>query len=123
MFGQDPVKLEDMVRCIATARLVMPKTIIRIAAGRVSMPESEQMLCFTAGANAIFTGEKMLTTDCNGWEQDKDMFERWGLSPMQTEASKFVEVQEEPKFEASSFAHLKGEEKGVEKGVEKGTAI
>ncbi len=104
MFGQESVKLEDMVRCIATARLVMPKTIIRIAAGRVSMPESEQMLCFSAGANAIFTGEKMLTTECNGWDEDKAMFERWGLSPMQTEASKVVE---EPKFEAQSFGHLR----------------
>ncbi|KAI8945453.1 biotin synthetase [Xylaria longipes] len=88
MFGQEPVKLEDLVRCIATARLVMPATIIRLAAGRVTMPESEQMLCFMAGANAIFTGEKMLTTDCNGWDEDKAMFSRWGLEPLQTDASK-----------------------------------
>ncbi|RWA06742.1 hypothetical protein EKO27_g8370 [Xylaria grammica] len=87
MFGQEPVKLEDIVRCIATARLVMPGTIIRLAAGRVTMPESEQMLCFMAGANAIFTGEKMLTTDCNGWDEDKSMFSRWGLVPLQTDAS------------------------------------
>ncbi|KAI8634976.1 biotin synthetase [Xylariaceae sp. FL1651] len=87
MFGQEPVKLEDLVRCIATARLVMPATIIRLAAGRVTMPESEQMLCFMAGANAIFTGEKMLTTDCNGWDEDKAMFSRWGLEPLQTVAS------------------------------------
>jgi biotin synthase len=40
------------------------------------------MMCFTAGANAVFTGEKMLTTDCNGWDEDKDMFQRWGLRPM-----------------------------------------
>ncbi|KAI1420076.1 biotin synthetase [Xylaria sp. FL1777] len=88
MFGQEPVKLEDVVRCIATARLVMPATIIRLAAGRVTMPESEQMLCFMAGANAIFTGEKMLTTDCNGWDEDKSMFSRWGLEPLLTDASK-----------------------------------
>ncbi|KAI0466294.1 biotin synthetase [Xylaria cf. heliscus] len=88
MFGQEPVKLEDLVRCIATARLVMPATIIRLAAGRVTMPESEQMLCFMAGANAIFTGEKMLTTDCTGWDEDKAMFSRWGLEPLQTDASK-----------------------------------
>jgi biotin synthase len=87
MFGQEPVKLEDLVRCIATARLVMPATIIRLAAGRVTMPESEQMLCFMAGANAIFTGEKMLTTDCNSWDEDKAMFKRWGLEPLRTEAS------------------------------------
>jgi biotin synthase len=88
MFGQEPVKLEDLVRCIATARIVMPATIIRLAAGRVTMPESEQMLCFMAGANAIFTGEKMLTTDCNGWEEDKAMFDRWGLESLQTDASR-----------------------------------
>ncbi|KAI0102627.1 biotin synthetase [Nemania sp. FL0031] len=88
MFGQEPVKLEDLVRCIATARLVMPATIIRLAAGRVTMPESEQVLCFMAGANAIFTGEKMLTTDCNGWDEDKAMFSRWGLEPLQTDASR-----------------------------------
>ena len=111
MFGEEPVQLEDLVRCIATARLVMPATIIRLAAGRVTMPESEQMLCFMAGANAIFTGEKMLTTDCNGWEDDKAMFGRWGLEPMQTEASKIVE---EPKFEAQSFAHLREERKPAE---------
>ncbi|KAI0505586.1 biotin synthetase [Xylaria bambusicola] len=87
MFGQDPVKLEVIVRCIATARLVMPATIIRLAAGRVTMPESEQMLCFMAGANAIFTGEKMLTTDCNSWDEDKAMFDRWGLAPLVTNAS------------------------------------
>lgn len=104
MYGQEPVKLEDIVRCIATARLVMPSTIIRLAAGRVSMPESEQMLCFMAGANAVFTGEKMLTTDCNGWDEDKAMFERWGLEPMQTEASKVVE---EPKFSAQNFEKFK----------------
>ena len=111
MFGEEPVKLEDLVRCVATARLVMPSTIIRLAAGRVTMPESEQMLCFMAGANAIFTGEKMLTTDCNGWEEDKAMFGRWGLEPMQTEASR---IAEEPKFEARSFAHLKSKDDGAE---------
>ena len=113
MYGNKPVKLEDIVRCIATARLIMPSTIIRLAAGRVSMPESEQMLCFMAGANAVFTGEKMLTTDCNGWDEDKAMFDRWGLSPMQTEASKLVE---EPKFAAQSFHALK------ENRVEQSTA-
>ncbi|KAF7846015.1 hypothetical protein BT93_L5593 [Corymbia citriodora subsp. variegata] len=106
MYGQEPTKLEDIVRCIATARLVMPKTIIRLAAGRISMPESEQMLCFMAGANAVFTGEKMLTTDCNGWEEDKAMMDRWGLRPMETEASRVV-VKDEPKFAAQSFHSMR----------------
>lgn len=79
-----PVSFDAMLRTIATARLVMPKTIIRIAAGRTTMSESEQAMCFMAGANAVFTGEKMLTTDCNGWGEDKEMFERWGLVPMKS---------------------------------------
>lgn len=62
----------------------MPKTIIRIAAGRTTMSEEQQVLCFMAGANAIFTGERMLTTDCNGWDEDKAMFERYGLRPMKS---------------------------------------
>jgi biotin synthase len=64
--------------------MVMPATIIRIAAGRTTMSEAEQILCFSAGANAVFTGEKMLTTDCNGWDQDKEMFGRYGLVPMKS---------------------------------------
>jgi biotin synthase len=111
MYGQEPVKLEDVVRCIATARMVMPKTTIRLAAGRVSMPESEQMLCFMAGANAIFTGEKMLTTDCNGWDEDKAMFERWGLRPMETEAS-VLNVQKKNVFGSKTFAGMKGASEG-----------
>ena len=78
----EPVPFDSVVRTIATARLVMPTTIIRLAAGRITMSEEKQMLCFMSGANAIFTGEKMLTTDCNGWDEDKAMFERWGLRPM-----------------------------------------
>lgn len=78
----EPIPLHAIVRTIATARLVLPTTIIRLAAGRITMGEEKQMLCFMSGANAIFTGEKMLTTDCNGWDEDKAMFERWGLEPM-----------------------------------------
>lgn len=79
-----PVAFTSMLRTIATARILMPTTIIRIAAGRKTMPEEQQALCFLAGANAIFTGEKMLTTDCNGWDEDKAMFGRWGLVPMES---------------------------------------
>ncbi|KAF2427775.1 biotin synthase [Tothia fuscella] len=77
-----PIPFDAIVRTIATARLILPKTIIRLAAGRNVMSEEKQMLCFMAGANAVFTGEKMLTTECNGWEEDKAMFGRWGLKPM-----------------------------------------
>ncbi|KAK1764165.1 hypothetical protein QBC33DRAFT_548250 [Phialemonium atrogriseum] len=79
-----PVEFTSMLRTIAAARLVMPATIIRIAAGRKTMAEEQQAMCFMAGANAIFTGEKMLTTECNGWDEDAALFGRWGLEPMKS---------------------------------------
>ncbi|KAF3168946.1 biotin synthase [Orbilia oligospora] len=79
-----PIPFPSVLRTIATARIIMPATIIRIAAGRKTMSEEKQALCFMAGANAIFTGEKMLTTDCNGWDEDSAMFGRWGLVPMKS---------------------------------------
>jgi biotin synthase len=78
----EAISFDAILRTIATARLVMPTTIIRLAAGRHTMREEKQIMCFQAGANAVFTGEKMLTTACNGWEEDKAMFGRWGLRPM-----------------------------------------
>ncbi|KAM5355250.1 hypothetical protein ACJ41O_001896 [Fusarium nematophilum] len=78
------VEFTSMLRTIATARIIMPSTIIRIAAGRKTMSEEKQAMCFMAGANAIFTGEKMLTTECNGRDEDAAMFGRWGLEPMKS---------------------------------------
>lgn len=85
-----PVPFTSMLRTVATARIVMPATVIRIAAGRAAMSEERQALCFAAGANAIFTGERMLTTECNGWEEDERMFGRWGLRPMRSFAKEGV---------------------------------
>ncbi|KAK5122318.1 hypothetical protein LTR85_004229 [Meristemomyces frigidus] len=82
--GKRPIPFDAILRTIATARLVMPATIIRIAAGRTTMSEAEQILCFSAGANAVFTGEKMLTTEAVGWDEDKAMFQRYGLVPMKS---------------------------------------
>ncbi|KAL8376603.1 hypothetical protein RB595_007620 [Gaeumannomyces hyphopodioides] len=79
---REPVDFTTILRTIATARIVMPGTIVRIAAGRKTMNEERQALCFMAGANAIFTGDKMLTTECNGYDEDQAMFRRWGLRPM-----------------------------------------
>lgn len=74
------IKFEEILRTVATARLVMPGLIIRLAAGRYTMKEQEQFLCFMAGVNAIFTGKRMLTTMCNGWEDDKKMLSKWGIT-------------------------------------------
>ncbi|KAK6904518.1 biotin synthase [Kwoniella mangroviensis CBS 10435] len=75
----DPVGVHTVLRTIATARIVLPRTIIRLAAGRHTFSETEQAMAFMAGANAIFTGERMLTTPCSGWDEDKAMLGRWGL--------------------------------------------
>ncbi|KAG1716352.1 hypothetical protein ID866_836 [Astraeus odoratus] len=75
---------DALVRTIATARVVMPETIIRLAAGRNTLSEAEQMMCFMAGANAVFTGEQMLTTPCSPWDADKEMMGKWGLKGMES---------------------------------------
>lgn len=95
------ISFDKLLRTIATARVVLPATIVRLAAGRVNLTEEQQVTCFMAGANAVFTGEKMLTTDCNGWDQDHEMFQRWGFYPMQSferekkEAGSTVQVIDE----------------------------
>ncbi|KAJ6627245.1 hypothetical protein B0H10DRAFT_1941394 [Mycena sp. CBHHK59/15] len=82
--GNEVVKYHVLLRTIATARIVLPTTIIRLAAGRNTLAESEQAMCFMAGANAVFTGEQMLTTPCSPWDEDKAMMGRWGLAGMQS---------------------------------------
>ena len=61
-----------------------PTSIVRLAAGRHLFTESEQAMLFLAGANAIFTGERMLTTPTSSWDSDHAMLARWGLSGMQS---------------------------------------
>lgn len=78
---QPKVPWYDMARMIATARITMPDSMVRLSAGRVDMSMEEQALCFMAGANSIFTGEKLLTTDNNDLEEDMKMFDILGLTP------------------------------------------
>lgn len=80
--GNDPIPYHTLLRTIATARIVLPNTIIRLAAGRVTLDEVKQAMCFMAGANAVFTGDAMLTTPCAPWDEDKVMMGRWGLTGM-----------------------------------------
>ena len=79
MEGQPKVPSWDMARMIATARILMPKSMVRLSAGRVRMNYEEQALCFMAGANSIFTGEKLLTTHNNELDDDMQMFKLFGL--------------------------------------------
>jgi biotin synthase len=71
----------DMVRMIATARIIMPKAMVRLSAGRVRMSMEAQALCFMAGANSIFAGDKLLTTPNTEYNEDKKMFDILGLIP------------------------------------------
>ncbi|QWP79276.1 biotin synthase BioB [Lysobacter sp. K5869] len=73
----------EFVRTIAVARLMMPKSMVRLSAGRESMSDELQALCFLAGANSIFYGEKLLTTGNPDTERDLALFARLGLRPMQ----------------------------------------
>ena len=76
---QEPVSVWEMLRMIATARITMPTAKVRLSAGRTEMSFSDQALCFLAGANSIFAGEKLLTTPNPGYDADRLLFETLGL--------------------------------------------
>ncbi|KAK1936932.1 Biotin synthase [Phytophthora citrophthora] len=75
----DPVTASDMARMIATARILMPKTMVRLSAGRMSFTDAEQGMMFMAGANSIFNGDTLLTTANPAFEKDKRLFASFGL--------------------------------------------
>ena len=79
--GLPPLDPLDLVRTIATARLLMPKSYVRLSAGRTDMSDAVQALCFLAGANSIFHGEKLLTTANPGRSRDAALFARLGIEP------------------------------------------
>ncbi len=75
----------EFVRTVAVARITMPRSMVRLSAGRESMSEAAQALCFLAGANSIFTGDKLLTTGNAGAGADAALFAKLGLVPMTAE--------------------------------------
>jgi biotin synthase len=75
----------EFVRTVAVARIAMPRSMVRLSAGRESMGEAAQALCFMAGANSIFTGDKLLTTGNAGAGADAALFQKLGLVPMTAE--------------------------------------
>ncbi|MCL6683094.1 biotin synthase BioB [Sphingomonas alba] len=86
MWGEErPIDDIEFVRTVAVARITMPQSMVRLSAGRESMGESTQALCFLAGANSIFTGEKLLTTPNAGGGRDAAMFAKLGLRPLEAE--------------------------------------
>ncbi|HEY1046023.1 MAG TPA: biotin synthase BioB [Bacteroidia bacterium] len=79
--NQSKVPFDEVVRMVATARIIMPKSVVRLSAGRNDMSIAEQTLCFMAGANSIFAGEKLLTTPNPDYDEDMAMFKMLGLRP------------------------------------------
>lgn len=88
---QEKVSIWEMVRMIATARIIMPKAMVRLSAGRVRMNMEEQALCFMAGANSIFAGDKLLTTPNPDHVKDLQMFQTLELRPRKAYKEKVEE--------------------------------
>ena len=78
---QEIVPIWDVVRMIATTRIVFPKSTVRLSAGRMQMSKEGQALCFMAGASSIFAGDKLLTTPNPGDNEDMQLFNLLGLTP------------------------------------------
>jgi biotin synthase len=81
--GEPALDPLEFVRTIAVARICMPRSVVRLSAGREDMSEETQALCFLAGANSIFYGPKLLTTPNPGRDRDRELMDRLGLSPME----------------------------------------
>jgi len=107
---QEPIAIWDMVRMVATTRIIMPETQVRLSAGRTQMTQEGQTLCFFAGANSIFAGDKLLTTPNPDVTEDMKLFETLGLKPqkpftkkvqpltVEATDSKFEALGEKPKW-------------------------
>lgn len=94
MWAEDrPIGDIEFVRTVAVARISMPKSMVRLSAGRESMSVEAQALCFLAGANSIFTGDRLLTTPNAGDDADAAMFALLGLKPMEVEEPLRVAMQ------------------------------
>lgn len=83
MEEEKPVEIWEMIRMVATTRIVMPKTQVRLSAGRTEMSREGQAMCFFAGANSIFAGDKLLTTPNPDVNEDMELFTKLGLNPQE----------------------------------------
>jgi len=80
LHGVDEIEALDFIRSIAVARIMMPKSVVRLSAGRNEMSDETQALCFLAGANSIFYGDRLLTTDNPDENHDLQLFEKLGIN-------------------------------------------
>jgi len=96
MQDEKPVEIWEMIRMVATTRIVMPHTQVRLSAGRMNMSREGQAMCFFAGANSIFAGDKLLTTPNPDVNEDMKMFDLLGLKPQKP----FKKAAQRPTVEA-----------------------
>jgi len=108
--NQKPIEIWDMIRMVATTRIIMPETQVRLSAGRTQMSREGQAICFFAGANSIFAGDKLLTTPNPDVNEDMKMFATLGLNPqkpftkksqpktVEASESEFNSLGEKPKW-------------------------
>src|SRR5215831_1765432 len=101
MEEQKPVEIWEMIRMVATTRIVMPETQVRLSAGRKEMSREGQAMCFFAGANSIFAGDKLLTTPNPDVNEDMKMFETLGLVPQKP----FIKIMQPKTVEAEDSAY------------------
>ncbi|MBE9567077.1 MAG: biotin synthase BioB [Proteobacteria bacterium] len=80
LHGVDKIEPLEFVRTIAVARIIMPKSVVRLSAGRTEMSDETQALCFLAGANSIFYGDRLLTTDNPDENHDQRLFDKLGIN-------------------------------------------
>jgi biotin synthase len=90
--SQRPVDPLELVRMIAAARILMPASMVRLSAGRLSLSDEAQALCFLAGANSIFMGDRLLTTPNPEADADRQLFDKLGMRLMTAEAEDQVHV-------------------------------
>ncbi|MCH8535253.1 MAG: biotin synthase BioB [Flavobacteriaceae bacterium] len=119
---QQPVSIWEMIRMIATTRIVMPETQVRLSAGRTQMSKEGQAMCFFAGANSIFAGDKLLTTPNPDVNEDMELFKELGLQPMKpfmkkdkptsvpAEESTYQPMGEKPKWSRPGHSIERNEE-------------
>ncbi len=130
MEEQEQVPIWEMIRMVATTRIVMPETQVRLSAGRTQMSREGQAMCFFAGANSIFAGDKLLTTPNPDVNEDMEMFKMLGLNPQKpfvkksqpesvdADKSKYYSKGEKPKWTRPGHAidrNLQAQEKAKTK--------
>lgn len=93
MEGREFVDIIEFVRCIATARILMPTAMVRLSAGRTEMSEGDQALCFLAGANSIFLGDKLLTTPNPGKSDDMLLLQKLGLHALHPDDARAIHAR------------------------------